>query len=143
MSTDHIKILYLYYFILLLYIYINTVSYSSSTVAFCVILIKVLDFKLFIYFYTIFYLSSYHSRPPCAIFTTSGWPLLTHHGRPLSPTGFSSWVKNDNRHPEGCEVSLRKTGGAPICCLLPSRASRTYGVAHVARGSTIEEGKKR
>lgn len=80
--------------------------FSSSTVALCVILISA-EFKLFIYFYTIFYLSSYHSRPPCAIFTTSGWPLLTHHGRPLSPTGFSSRVKNDNRHPEGCEVSHR------------------------------------
>lgn len=29
----------------------------------------------------------------------ASWPA------PLSPTGFSSRVKNDNRHPEGCEMS--------------------------------------
>lgn len=60
-------------------------------------------------------MSSYHSRPLYAIFTTSGWPLLTHHGRPLSQTGFSSRVKNDNR-PEGCEMSHRN-GWYPRCLL--------------------------
>lgn len=53
-----------------------------------------------------------HSSPPPlpTILTTSGWPLLTHHGRPLSPAGFSSRAKSDNRHrppTEGCEVSHR------------------------------------
>jgi len=80
-------------------------------------------------------LRSHHSRPPRAIFTTSGWPLLTHHGRPLSPTGFSSRVKNDNRHPEGCEVSHRN-GWCRICSLLPSRAPRIYGITDIARGNT-------
>lgn len=64
------------------------------------------------------------SRPPRAIFTTSGWPLLTHHGRPLSTTGFSSWVKNDNRDGEGCEVSHRNEVEPPICSPLSRRASR-------------------
>lgn len=80
---------------------------------------------------------SHHSRPPRAIFTTSGWPLLTHHGRPLSSTGFSSRVKNDNRHLEGCEVSHRNGW-----CLVPRsvhfclRVHRAPIASCTARGST-------
>lgn len=79
--------------------------------------------------------SSYHSRPLCAIFTTSGWPLLTHHGRPLSPTGFSSRVKNDNRHPEGCEVSHRNGWCPDLLSSAFAYIAHLWHRAHIARGS--------
>lgn len=71
--------------------------------------------------------------PPRAIFTTSGWPLLTHHGRPLSPTGFSSRVKNDNRHPVGCEVSYRN-GWYPGSVHFCLRVHRAPMASHAQRG---------
>lgn len=95
------------YIIIIIYFYH---SFVSSIITFRIILISAGDCRFTIRLYISIILlpvSFHHSRPLCAIFTTSGWPLLTHHGRPLSPTGFSSRVKNDNRHPEGCEVSHR------------------------------------
>lgn len=87
------------------------------------------------------------------------WPLLTHHGRLLSPTGFSSRFRNDNRdatRPEGVARCHAGTSG-PMCVIFfisprghatPRRAGFTYGVSQLAYGvgwteKEKEEEKKR
>lgn len=65
---------------------------------------------------------------PRAIFTTSGWPLLTHHGRHhCRRLAFLVGLKTIIVIPKGARCHP-ETGGAPIRSPLPSRAPRTYGV---------------
>jgi len=81
---------------------------------------------------------SHPSRPVRAIFTTSGWPLLTHHGRPLSSTGFSSQAKNDNRHPRGVRgvAAKRVVPRSVHFCLRVHRAPMASRARGEGRGET-------